>query len=429
MKHIIPIEKLGVNGELMANAVEKCVHCGFCLPSCPTYQVLGEEMDSPRGRIVLMKSVLEGNVELEEAVPYIDRCLGCLGCVTACPSGVPYGELITPFRAYSEKHRRRPVVNRLARRVTREVLPYPNRFRLAARAGKLVRPTKTVFPDQFKAMFDLLPDRLPAAEPLPEVYPAQGQRRARVALLAGCVQQALWPEINWATLRVLARNGVEVLIPPEQGCCGGLGMHTGDEESARELAAANLRAFSLEVDAILTNAAGCGSTLKEYPLLMAETKFAGDAEGFAAKTMDISVFLTQLGIEPPPPLHVPARVAYHDACHLAHAQRITAPPRTLLQLIPNLSLVYFPESDICCGSAGSYNIEQPEIASQLGVRKATNILSTGAQAVATGNIGCLVQLVNHLNVIRENEGNGSKPFPVWHTIEVIDRAYRGLGIA
>jgi glycolate oxidase iron-sulfur subunit len=429
MKHIIPIEKLGVNGELMANAVEKCVHCGFCLPSCPTYQVLGEEMDSPRGRIVLMKSVLEGNVELEEAVPYIDRCLGCLGCVTACPSGVPYGELITPFRAYSEKHRRRPVVNRLARRVTREVLPYPNRFRLAARAGKLARPTKTFFPDQFKAMFDLLPDRLPAAEPLPEVYPAQGQRRARVALLAGCVQQALWPEINWATLRVLARNGVEVLIPPEQGCCGGLGMHTGDEESARELAAANLRAFSLDVDAILTNAAGCGSTLKEYPLLMAETKFAGDAEGFAAKTMDISLFLTQLGIEPPPPLRVPARVAYHDACHLAHAQRITAPPRTLLQLIPNLSLVYFPESDICCGSAGSYNIEQPEIASQLGVRKATNILSTGAQAVATGNIGCLVQLLNHLNAIRENEGNGSKPFPVWHTIEVIDRAYRGLGIA
>jgi glycolate oxidase iron-sulfur subunit len=349
MKHIIPIEKLGVNGELMANAVEKCVHCGFCLPSCPTYQVLGEEMDSPRGRIVLMKSVLEGNVELEEAVPYIDRCLGCLGCVTACPSGVPYGELITPFRAYSEKHRRRPVVNRLARRVTREVLPYPNRFRLAARAGKLVRPTKTVFPDQFKAMFDLLPDRLPAAEPLPEVYPAQGQRRARVALLAGCVQQALWPEINWATLRVLARNGVEVLIPPEQGCCGGLGMHTGDEESARELAAANLRAFSLDVDAILTNAAGCGSTLKEYPLLMAETKFAGDAEGFAAKTMDISVFLTQLGIEPPPPLRVPARVAYHDACHLAHAQRITAPPRTLLQLIPNLSLVYFPNPIFAVG--------------------------------------------------------------------------------
>jgi glycolate oxidase iron-sulfur subunit len=429
MKHIIPIEKLGVNGELMANAVEKCVHCGFCLPSCPTYQVLGEEMDSPRGRIVLMKSVLEGNVELEEAVPYIDRCLGCLGCVTACPSGVPYGELITPFRAYSEKHRRRPVVNRLARRVTREILPYPNRFRLAARAGKFVLPTKTVFPDQFKAMFDLLPDRLPAAEPLPEVYPAQGQRRARVALLAGCVQQALWPEINWATLRVLARNGVEVLIPPEQGCCGGLGMHTGDEESARELAAANLRAFSLDVDAILTNAAGCGSTLKEYPLLLAETKFVGDAEGFAVKTMDISLFLAQLGIEPPPPLREPARVAYHDACHLAHAQKITAPPRTLLQLIPNLSLVSLPESDLCCGSAGSYNIEQPEIASQLGVRKAANILSTGAQAVATGNIGCLVQLLNHLNAIRENEGKGSKPFPVWHTIEVIDRAYRGLGIA
>jgi len=428
MKHVIPVETLGANGERMANAVEKCVHCGFCLPACPTYTVLGEEMDSPRGRILLMKSVLEGSVDLEEAVPYIDRCLGCMGCVTACPSGVPYGELITPFRAHAERQRRRPVITRLARRVTREVLPYPGRFRLAARAGKLARPAKPVIPSQFQAMLTLLPESMPAAQPLPAVFPAQGERRARVALLAGCVQQALWPEINWATLRVLARNGVEVIIPPDQGCCGGLGMHTGDQASARDLAKINLRAFSSEVDAILTNAAGCGSTLREYPLLFAGSELEANAKTFAAKTMDISVFLAQLGIEAPPSLPAPVKLAYHDACHLAHAQGVTAPPRTLLQLIPNLTLVSLPESDLCCGSAGSYNIEQPEIASILGARKARNVLATGADAVATGNIGCLVQLRNHLAASTPHNGGPQHLPPVWHTLEILDRAYRGLSL-
>jgi glycolate oxidase iron-sulfur subunit len=428
MKHVIPIESLGSNGELMANAVEKCVHCGFCLPACPTYSVLGEEMDSPRGRIILMKSVLEGSVELNEAVPYIDRCLGCLGCVTACPSGVPYGDLITPFRAYAEQQRRRPIVDRLARRVTREVLPYPERFRLAARAGKLARPTKSVFPSQFQAMLNLLPDNLPDRSPLPESFPAQGERRARVALLAGCVQQALWPEINWATLRVLSKNGVEVLIPPDQGCCGGLGMHTGDHSTARDLAISNMRAFSKEVDAILTNAAGCGSTLREYPLLFTDMTLEADARSFSAKVMDISVFLDQLGIESPPPLPTPIKLTYHDACHLAHAQGVTSPPRALLQLIPNLTLVPLPESDLCCGSAGSYNIEQPEIASKLGARKALNILSTGVDAVATGNIGCLIQLRNHLSASTSKNGGSPHPPSIWHTIEVLDRAYLGQAL-
>jgi glycolate oxidase iron-sulfur subunit len=426
MKHVIPVEKLGSSGELMAQAVEKCVHCGFCLPACPTYSVLGEEMDSPRGRIVLMKSVLEGSVGLEEAVPYIDRCLGCLGCVTACPSGVPYGELINPFRAYAEQLRRRPVVNRLARRVTREVLPYPGRFRLAARAGKLASPTKTVFPGQFRAMLTLLPESLPDFAPLPEVFPAQGQRRARVALLAGCVQQALWPEINWATLRVLSKNGVEVLVPPDQVCCGGLGMHTGDQASARKLAEVNLAAFPQDVDAILTNAAGCGSSLREYHMLFSKTDIEAEARSFASKTVDISVFLDHLGIEAPPPLPSPVKLTYHDACHLAHAQGVTTPPRTLLGMIPNLNLISLPESDLCCGSAGSYNIEQPEIASILGSRKAMNVLSTGADAVATGNIGCLVQLRNHLAANTHHDSGPASPPAIWHTIEVLDRAYRGL---
>ncbi len=223
MQHDIPVETLGAMGEAMAHAVGSCVHCGFCLPACPTYSVLGDEMDSPRGRIILMKSVLEGDVELEDALPYIDRCLGCLGCVTACPSGVSYGELIMPFRAYAQERRRRPLSARLTRRLVLETLPYPGRFRLAALSGNLAKPFQGLLPAQLRAMISLLPESLPDAQPLPEVFPAQGVRRKRVVLLAGCVQQGLAPEINWATLRVLARNGVEVLIPHGQSCCGASG--------------------------------------------------------------------------------------------------------------------------------------------------------------------------------------------------------------
>src|SRR3990172_11453647 len=311
MNHKIPIESLGPLGELMANAVTKCVHCGFCLPACPTYTVLGEEMDSPRGRIILMKSVLEGGIELEDAIQYVDRCLGCLGCVTACPSGVPYGELITPFRGYAEERRHRPTVERLARRVTRETLPFPTRFRLAAKAGHLAKPVGKYLPLQFQAMLKMLPDNLPTAPPLPEHYPAQGKRRARVGLFSGCVQQALSPEINWATLRVLARNGVEVVIPPGQGCCGGLALHTGDHATARRQAANNLGIFPQDVDAVLTNAAGCGSCMHEYPLLFRGTPQEDQAQDFAGRVLDISVFLDQLGIEDPGPLPEPLTLAYH----------------------------------------------------------------------------------------------------------------------
>jgi glycolate oxidase iron-sulfur subunit len=423
MKHAIPTAEFGPLGEAMAGAVTRCVHCGFCLPACPTYNVLGEEMDSPRGRIVLMKSVLEGNVNLDEAMPYIDRCLGCLGCVTACPSGVPYSELITPFRGYAESTRHRHALDRLSRSFTRELVPYPSRFRLAARAGNLAKPFAGLMPEQFKAMLGLLHARIPPAQPLPEVYPAQGTRRARVALLSGCVQQVVAPEINWATLRVLARNGVEIIIPPEQGCCGGLALHTGNHAAARKQALINLAVFPKDVDAVLTNAAGCGSCMHEYPLLFRGTPQDQLAEAFAGQVLDISVFLDQLGLIEPGPLPEPLKLAYHDACHLAHAQQVTSPPRRLLQHIPNLTLLAIPEGDLCCGSAGSYNIDQPAIAANLGQRKAKNILSTQADGVVTGNIGCLVQLRTHLAAVASTNGGSLSALPVWHTLEVLDRAY------
>lgn len=416
MQHTIPLESLGPQAPEMAHAVEKCVHCGFCLSACPTYKVLGEEMDSPRGRIYLMKEELEGSLPLDEMMPHIDRCLGCMACVTSCPSGVEYGELLAPFRARAEEQRTRTPMERLTRLLVRETLPYPGRFRLAAATGRLAKPLRGLLPDALGAMLDLLPDRVPNAQPLPGIYPAQGTVRARVALLAGCVQQVLAPEINWATLRVLARNGVETIIPEGQGCCGSLSLHTGEDDQARALARKNLSIFPDDVDAIITNAAGCGSGMKEYGLLFKGTPDEERARAFAARVQDVSVFLAELGLETPPALPEPLTLAYHDACHLAHAQRVTAPPRQLLAAIPNVTLVEIPDGELCCGSAGTYNLEQPELAHEIGERKARNILSTGAAAVATGNIGCMTQIQTHL-------AEQGQPLPVWHTIEVLDRAY------
>ncbi len=418
MLHKIPVETLGPQGPAMVKAVESCVHCGFCLATCPTYKVLGEEMDSPRGRIFLMKEVLEGELALTEAQPFIDRCLGCMACVTACPSGVEYGELLAPFRARAEAVRQRPPLDRTVRTLVKETLPYPDRFRLAVQSGRIGRRVRGLLPAELGAMLDLLPEMLPPAPPLPEIYPAQGQRRARVALLAGCVQQVLAPQINWATLRVLARNGVETLIPRGQGCCGSLSLHIGEAGQARDLARRNLAAFPTDVDAVITNAAGCGSGMHEYGLLFAGETEAEQAQLFAARVRDISVFLDDLGIEAPPPLPRPLTAAYHDACHLSHAQRVTAPPRRLLGQISNLRIVEIPEGELCCGSAGTYNLEQPELARAIGERKARNILATGAAGVITGNIGCMGQIRTHL----ELQG---KPLPLWHTIEVLDWAYRG----
>jgi glycolate oxidase iron-sulfur subunit len=419
MQHAIELTPLGPQGPAMAEAIEKCVHCGFCLSACPTYKVLGEEMDSPRGRIYLMKGILEGELPLNDTLPYIDRCLGCMACVTACPSGVEYGDLLAPFRAKAEPQRDRPLLDRAARMLINQTLPFPNRFRAAAFTGKLAKPFRKLLPRQFSAMLDLLPEETLAAAPLPAVIPAIGTRRARVALLAGCVQQVLAPSINQATIEVLTRNGVEVLIPPSQGCCGSLALHTGEASMARSLARRNFGAFPADVDAIITNAAGCGSGIHEYGLLFAGTDDEERAKAFSAKARDISVFLDDLGLLPPPALPEPLIVAYHDACHLAHAQRVTQPPRRLLAAIPNVTVREMYEGDLCCGSAGTYNLEQPEIAHQLGQRKANNIVASGAQMVVMGNIGCMTQIRTHLAQLEQ-------PLPVLHTIELLAQAYRTL---
>ncbi len=420
MRHEISSEDFAPYGETMGHEVKACVHCGFCLPVCPTYKVLGEEMDSPRGRIVLMKEVLEGNLSLEEGIPYVDKCLGCLACVTACPSGVEYGELLNPFRSYAEKHRKRDPLSRLTRFMLGHVLPYPKRFGAAAALGRLARPLRPLVPAALKTMVDLLPPKLPSADPLPSLLLAKGRRRARVALLTGCAQQVLAPQINWATLRVLSENGVEVVLPENQGCCGALAMHGGEADQARALAARNFRSFPKDVDAILTNAAGCGSGMKEYPLLFKALPEEEEARHFADRVQDVSVFLSELGLKCPPSLPAAERVAYHDACHLAHAQGVRQEPRTLLESIPNLTLVEIPDGETCCGSAGTYNLEQPEIASALGELKVGTILEARPDSVAAGNVGCIIQIRKYL----ESRGES---IPVLHTLEVLDRAYSNRG--
>jgi glycolate oxidase iron-sulfur subunit len=418
VKHEIPVDEIGPNGAGMAEAVSSCVHCGFCLSTCPTYVTMAEEMDSPRGRIFLMKEVLEGKTEIEVALPYIDNCLGCQACTTSCPSGVSYGDLITPFRAYAETRRTRSPADRVTRAMTLRLLPKPKRFRLAARLGMAVRPFAGVLPGSMRNMLEMLPAELPDPDPLPAIYPAQGIRRARVALLAGCAQQVLDPDINWATLRVLARNGIETVTPKAQACCGALAMHTGEAEQARNSARKNLSAFPEDVDAIITTAAGCGSGLKEYGQLFKGEPEQEQAEELSARCVDTTVFLAEIGLETnPPDLEAPLRIAYQDACHLGHAQGVRTPPRELLASIPGVELAEHADWAICCGSAGTYNIEKPEIAAQLGRRKAEALVATGAELVATGNIGCLTQLKNTLASLEVD-------LPVLHTMQVLDRAYR-----
>jgi glycolate oxidase iron-sulfur subunit len=417
MRHEIRLEELPPQGADMVAAIGACVHCGFCLAACPTYLTLGEEMDSPRGRILLMKEVLEGGLELESAAPHLDRCLGCLACVSACPSGVHYGDLITPFRAWAEERRTRPALERLHRALLLRTLPHPQLLRLGARLGRLGAPFARLLPARMQAMVQLAPARLPSRLRLPERVCANGPRRARVALLAGCAQQVLAPEINAATLRVLANNGVETVIPPGQGCCGALAMHAGAANLARPLARATMRGFPRDVDAILTNAAGCGSAMHEYGMLLDDATEREEAQRFAERVLDVSVFLERLGLSPPPaPLERPTRVVYQDACHLAHAQGVRAAPRALLSAVGNLELCEPAEADLCCGSAGTYNLEMPKTAAELGRRKAANLRDCGAEVVASGNIGCIVQIDHHLRAL-------GAELPVMHTMQVLDRAY------
>jgi glycolate oxidase iron-sulfur subunit len=416
MLHSIPTEKLGPLGAPMAQAVGACVHCGFCLAACPTYRELGQEMDTPRGRIVLMKEVLEGKMTFDEAQPHVDRCLGCLACEPACPSGVAYRDLISPFRALAQQRFKRSIGERLRRFLAAQTIPFPARFRIAARLGKLGQLFAPLMPESWRPMLELVPEAIPPRQTWPRVNPAIGERRARVALLTGCAQQVLDPDINTATIEVLTRNGVEVIVPAEQGCCGGLAWHTGDLAAAQRFARRNLAAFPDDVDAILTNAAGCGSAMHEYHLILRGTADEDRAEKLRHRVVDISVFLSRLGMcEPMGELKM--RVAYHDACHLANAQGVRAEPRELLRRIPGLEIVEIASPHLCCGSAGSYNMDQPTIAASLGAQKAQAVIATGAQCVVSGNIGCLTQLRLHLKRL-------GSPIEVKHTTQLLRDALK-----
>jgi glycolate oxidase iron-sulfur subunit len=419
MLHSINAEQLGPLGAPMVHAVDACVHCGFCLAACPTYQEFGQEMDSPRGRIVLMKEVLEGRLPATAAQLHIDRCLGCLACEPACPSGVPYRDLISPFRATMESEHRftRSPADRLRRWLAGKTIPYPARFRMALAGARLGRALGPLVPSALRPMLDLAPTNIPPAVTLPRVTPAQGERRARVALLAGCAQQVLDPDINVATIDVLSRNGVEVIVPETQGCCGGLAWHTGDLGAARGFAHRNLDAFPADVDAILTNAAGCGSAMHEYHLVMRGTPDEARADLFRHRVKDVSVFLSELGLRPVQAgRSASRRIAYHDACHLANAQNVRADPRALLRAIPGVELCELADAHLCCGSAGTYNLDQPATAASLGAQKANAVLATGAPLVASGNIGCLTQLRAHLEKMKS-------PVRVRHTMQVLRDAY------
>ena len=409
--------------------IDKCVHCGFCLPVCPTYLLWREEMDSPRGRIYLMKLAADGAATLNEKwVGHLDACLGCMACMTACPSGVDYGKLIEATRAQIERNYKRSAAERLYRRMILSTFTNPARLRamllpvrLYQKVGLQAVARKTgllkLLPQRLRSMESLLP-RLEAGEDFAVVTPAQGERRRRVGMLLGCVQRVFFPQVNAATARVLAAEGCEVVAPKEQSCCGALPVHAGEEEQALVLARRTIDAFErAQVDAIIVNAAGCGSTMKEYGyLLRDDPQYAARAREFSAKCKDVSEFLATL--EPRAPRHPLAlRVAYHDACHLQHAQNIRTQPRTLLARIPQLELLEIPEGQICCGSAGIYNLVEPDTAQELGDRKAGYVAGLKPDVVASGNPGCLLQLRTAL------ERSGRR-IPVLHTVELLDASIR-----
>jgi glycolate oxidase iron-sulfur subunit len=390
----------GINYELLLD----CVHCGLCTSACPTYLELGDENDSPRGRIYLMRAVTDGRIPLDAKVRgHLDLCLDCRACESACPSGVQYGRLIEPFRIQLEKSAP-PALGWWTRLLLFGVTCHARRLRLALAPARLLQQLRLdrvlarLLPGPLRQMLDMLPRLKRHYGRLPEVLPAEGRRRARVALFTGCAGDALFPQTNLATLRVLQKNGCEVWLPRRQVCCGALHYHAAQEEPAREFAARNCEVIGAglkDVDAIIVNAAGCGAMLKDYGHLLAGE---GGRE-FAAKVKDIHEFLVQLG--PMPPMHpLPLKAVYHDACHLCHGQQIRQPPRQLLAMIPGLQLLPLPESEICCGAAGSYNLTQPEMAQRLGQRKARQILDSGAEAVFTGNVGCVLQIARYLRQVR-----------------------------
>ncbi|MGF1514317.1 MAG: (Fe-S)-binding protein, partial [Elainellaceae cyanobacterium] len=414
--------------------------CGCCLTSCPSYGVLGTEMDSPRGRIYLMDAVNEGRIDLPgTTAQHFDSCLGCLACVSACPSGVRYDRLIESTRAQVSRNQPRSWSDRLIRRLIFSLFPYPQRLRallvplfLYQRAGlqALVRATpllKRLSP-QLAAMDMLLPSVPTAAfrPPEPTRVPAQGERRYRVGLILGCVQRLFFSEVNDATVRVLTANGCEVYIPEEQGCCAALPQHQGETQQAEALAKRMIDSFTpLDLDAIIINAAGCGHTLKEYGhMLQQDPDYRQKAAAFAGKVQDVQEFLASIRLTAPlsPLQPEPLAVVYQDACHLLHGQKISLPPRQLLRQIPGVELREPLDAALCCGSAGVYNMLQPEVAAELGQQKVENLLSTGADVIASPNPGCALQISQHL---RQRQAS----VPVLHPVVLLDCAIRGRSIA
>ncbi|MDR3505022.1 MAG: glycolate oxidase subunit GlcF [Acidocella sp.] len=396
--------------------LRSCVHCGFCTATCPTYALLGDELDSPRGRIYMIKDMLEHDrPATPEVVKHVDRCLSCLSCMTTCPSGVDYMHLVDHARAHIERTYKRPLADRALRRVLALVLPNPGLFRLSVALAKLGRPFSPLLPAKLRAMLALAPAHLPtpAAESALNFKP-QGATR-RVALLPGCTQQVLAPHLNTATARLLARHGCEVVVLPGTGCCGALRHHMGAADHAE--ARANILAWRTEVeagriDAIVINASGCGTTVKDYGFLFRnDPDLAAPAAAISRITRDITELMAEIGLQTPA-IPTGQRVAYHSACSLQHGQRVTEAPKRLLRQA-GFEVVDVPEGHLCCGSAGTYNMLQPEIATQLRDRKVANIESTGPALIAAGNIGCMVQI-----------GSGTK-LPVVHTAELLDWATGG----
>ena len=399
------------------------MHCGFCTATCPSYQVLGDELDSPRGRIYLIKDMLEtGRAADEKTVKHIDRCLSCLACMTTCPSGVHYMHLVDHAREHIEKTYRRPLFDRWLRWVLTLILPYPGRFRLALAGAKLAKPFRRLIPGKKGAMIDLAPPRIapPMAHDDPGVKPAVnsqgGARRKRVALMTGCAQKALNPDINAATVRLLNRHGCDVVVAAGAGCCGALTHHMGKSDLSHASAAGNIRAWAAEMDgdgldAIIINTSGCGTTVKDYGyMLRNDPVLAGDAARASALTRDITEFMVEIGLgdASAPDL----RVAYHSACSLQHGQKVTEAPKKLLRQA-GFTVVEPAEGHLCCGSAGTYNLLQPEISAQLKSRKVKNIEATAPQMIAAGNIGCMMQIGSATGI------------PVVHTVELLDWATGG----
>jgi glycolate oxidase iron-sulfur subunit len=397
-----------------------CVHCGFCTATCPTYVLLGDELDSPRGRIYLIKNMLEsGGPVAKETVTHIDRCLSCLACMTTCPSGVNYMHLVDHGRRHIEAHYRRPILERALRRMLSAVLTRPDRFRAALKAARLAQPLKHLLPQRLRAMLDLAPRAIPAPSPMdrPQVFSAAGERRMRVALLSGCAQQVLAPAINEATIRLLTRHGCEVVVARGSGCCGALVHHLGREAPALVFAKANIDAWEREIagdglDAIVINASGCGTTVKDYGFMLREDPaYADKAAAVSALAADVSEIVARLDLQPTG-AGQGMRVAYHSACSLQHGQGLHREPKALLAAA-GFDAVDIPEAHLCCGSAGTYNLLQPELAAALRERKLANIALTGAAVVAAGNIGCITQLA---------AGGGA---PAVHTVELLDWATGG----